>query len=106
MRLPYNAQVTPYLKVRADKGKKISIKSDTYDDLLYDTKSNIFVYCTKDGEQEYECFGWINGEYMHYMILKGVTIQKLQYHETGYDTEFAGRDSGGFLLKAAVPYFG
>ncbi|MDE7417442.1 MAG: hypothetical protein K2N44_14275 [Lachnospiraceae bacterium] len=90
MKLPYNAQVTPYLKVHADKGKKISIKSDTYDDMLYDTKSIMSVYYTKDGEQEYECFGWINGEYMYYTIPKGVTIQKLQYRETGYDTEFAG----------------
>lgn len=90
MKLPYNAQVTPYLKVSADRGKRISIKSDTYDDLLYDTKSVMSVYYTKDGEQEYEGLGWINGEYMYYSIPKGVTIHRLQYRETGYDTEFAG----------------
>ena len=90
MKLPYNAQVTPYLKVIADKGKRISIKSDTYDDLLYDTKSVMSVYYTKDGEQEYEVLSWISGEYIYYTIPKGVTIHKLQYRETGYDTEFAG----------------
>ena len=90
MKLPYNAQVTPYLKISADKGKRITIKSDTYDDLLYDTKSVMSVYYTKDGEQEYECFGWINGEYMYYTVPKGITIHKLQYCETGYDTEFTG----------------
>lgn len=90
MKLPYNAQATPYLKISADKGKRISIKSDTYDDLLYETKSVMSVYYTKDGEQEYESLGWINGEYMYYTIPAGVTIQKLQYRETGYDTEFAG----------------
>lgn len=90
MKLPYNAQVTPYLKVSADRGNRISIKSDTYDDLLYDTKSVMSVYYTKDGEQEYEGLGWINGEYMYYSIPKGVTIHRLQYRETGYDTEFAG----------------
>lgn len=90
MKLPYNAQVTPYLKVSADRGKRISIKSDTYDDLLYDTKSAMSVYYTKDGEQEYEGLGWINGEYMYYSIPKGVTIHRLQYRETGYDTEFSG----------------
>lgn len=90
MKLPYNAQVSPYLKVSADRGKRILIKSDTYDDLLYDTKSVLAVYYTKDGEQEYENPGWINGEYMYYAIPKGVTIYKLQYRETGYDTEFAG----------------
>lgn len=90
MELPYNAQITPYLKISADKGKRISIKSDTYDDLLYETKSVMSVYYTTDGEQEYEGLGWINGEYMYYTIPAGVTIHKLQYRETGYDTEFAG----------------
>jgi len=90
MKLPYNAQVSPCLKVSADKGKRISVKSDTYDDLLYDTKSVMAVYYTKGGTQEYESLGWINGEYMYYTIPAGVTIHKLQYRETGYDTEFAG----------------
>lgn len=90
MKLPYNAQITPYLKISADKGKRISIKSDTYDDLLYETKSVMSVYYTKDGEQEYECLGWINGESIYYTVPAGVTIHRLQYRETGYDTEFAG----------------
>ncbi|MCH5186422.1 MAG: hypothetical protein J1F64_09940, partial [Oscillospiraceae bacterium] len=90
MRLPYNAQITPYFKITAPKGKRITVKSDTYDDLLYDTKSVMSVYYTKDGEAEYECLGWLNGEYMHYTFPAGVTIHKLQYRETGYDTEFAG----------------
>ena len=58
------------MKIKADKGKRISIKSDTYDDLLYDTKRVMSVYYTKDGEQEYECLVWINGEYMYYTIRK------------------------------------
>lgn len=90
MKLPYNAQVTPYLKISADNGRKISVKSDTYNDLLYDTKSVMSVYYTKDGVQEYEAFGWLNGEYMHYTIPAGVTIHSLKYRETGYDTEFSG----------------
>lgn len=90
MKLPYNAQVTPYLKVSAEEGKRISIRSDTYDDSLYDTKSVMAVYYTRDGEQEYESLGWINGEYMYYTVPAGVTIHKLQYRESGYDTEFAG----------------
>ena len=90
MKLPYNAQVTPYLKISAGKGKRISVKSDTYDDFLYETKSVMSVYYSKDGEQEYECLSWLNGEYMYYTIPEGVAIHKLQYRETGYDTEFAG----------------
>ncbi len=90
MKLPYNAQVTPYMNISAEQGKKISLKSDTYDDLLYETKSVMSVYYTKDGAQEYECLGWINGEYIYYTIPAGVTVHKLRYRETGYDTEFAG----------------
>lgn len=90
MKLPYNAQITPYLQISADRGKRISIKSDTYDDLLYDTKSVMSVYYTRDGKQEYECLGWLNGEYICYTVPAGITIHKLQYRETGYDTEFAG----------------
>ena len=90
MKLPYNAQITPCLEVSAGRGGRISIKSDTYDDLLYDTKSVMSVYYTKDGRQQYECLGWISGEYMYYTFPAGVTIHKLQYRETGYDTEFAG----------------
>ena len=90
MRLPYNAQITPYLKVTAPKGKRIGIKTDNYDDGLYDTKSVMAVYYTKDGEQEYESLGWINGEKMYYTIPSGVTVHALKYRETGYDTEFKG----------------
>lgn len=90
MKLPYNAQITPYLKVSAEKGKRISIKSDTYDDLPYDTKCIMSVYYTKDGIQEYEALGWLNGEYMYYCIPAGVTVLELKYRESGYDTEFTG----------------
>lgn len=90
MRLPYNAQITPYLKVSSDKGKRITVKSDRYDDSIDETKGVMAVHYTKDGEQEYECLGWINGEYMYYTVPKGVTIHKLQYRQTGYDTEFTG----------------
>ncbi|MDE6925650.1 MAG: hypothetical protein K2P59_10405 [Acetatifactor sp.] len=90
LKLPYNAQITPCLEISAERGKRISVRSDTYDDLLYDTKSVMSVYYTKDGKQQYECLGWLNGEYMYYTLPAGITIHKLQYRETGYDTEFAG----------------
>lgn len=90
MKLPYNAQITPYLKITAPNGKRIGIKSDTYDDLEWETKSIMAVYYTREGEQEYESLGWINGEEIYYTIPAGVTIHSLKYRETGYDTEFAG----------------
>lgn len=90
MLMPYNAQITPYLKVTASEGKRIGIKADNYDDGLYDTKSVMAVYYTKGGVQEYESPGWINGEKMYYTIPAGVTVHALKYRETGYDTEFKG----------------
>ncbi|MCH5211519.1 MAG: hypothetical protein J1G06_00745 [Oscillospiraceae bacterium] len=90
MKLPYNAQITPYLKITAPPGKRIGIKSDTYDDLEWETKSIMAVYYTGDGTQEYESLGWINGEEIYYTVPAGVTIHSLKYRETGYDTEFAG----------------
>ncbi|MBE5833309.1 MAG: glycoside hydrolase [Butyrivibrio sp.] len=90
VQLPYNAQITPILKVTAPKGKRISIKADNYVDSLYDTKSVMSVYYTKDGYQEYESLGWMNGEYIYYEFDEGITINELGYHETGYDTEFVG----------------
>ena len=90
MKLPYNAQITPVLKVIAPEGRRITIKADNYVDALYDTKSVMSVYYTKAGYQEYESLGWMNGEYIYYEIDEGVTIQELGYHETGYNTEFVG----------------
>ena len=86
LRLPYNAQITPYLKITAPKGKKISIRSDN----KYIAQSVMAVYYTNDGEQEYESFCWINGERIIYTIPEGVTVHSLKYRETGYDAEFAG----------------
>ena len=83
--IPYNAQVTPYLKVIAPAGKKIRI---TTENTLIGAVST--TYITKDGEQEFEALGWFNGEHITYKIPKGVTVVSLQYRETGYDTSFCG----------------
>lgn len=83
--IPYNAQITPYLRVIAPAGKKIRI---TTENTLIGAVSA--TYITKDGEQEFEFPGWFNGEHITYKIPKGVTVVSLQYRETGYDTEFSG----------------
>lgn len=90
MKLPYNAQLTPYFKITAPKGLKIVIKTETYDTIFPEEKNTMSVYYTKDGVQEYEPFGWINGERVYYCFPKGVTVHELKYRESGYDTEFAG----------------
>lgn len=86
LRLPYNSQLTPYLKITAPKGKRIAIRSEN----KFVSQSVMAVYYTKDGEQEYESFGWINGERIYYTVPAGVTVHALKYRETGYDTDFAG----------------
>ena len=83
--IPYNAQITPYLKIIAPKGKKIRI---TTENTLIGAVST--TYITKEGEQEFEALGWFNGEHITYKIPKGVTVVSLKYRETGYDSSFCG----------------
>ncbi len=83
--IPYNAQLTPYLKIMAPAGKKIRI---TTENTLIGAVST--TYITKEGEQEFEALGWFNGEHITYKIPKGVTVVSLMYRETGYDSSFCG----------------
>lgn len=83
--IPYNAQLTPYLKIIAPAGKKIRI---TTENTLIGAVST--TYITKEGEQEFEALGWFNGEHITYKIPKGVTVVSLMYRETGYDSAFSG----------------
>ncbi len=83
--IPYNAQLTPYLKIIAPAGKKIRI---TTENTLIGAVST--TYITKQGEQEFESLGWVNGEHITYEIPMGVTVVSLKYRETGYDSEFSG----------------
>ena len=83
--IPYNAQITPYLKIIAPAGKKIRVTSEN---TLIGAVST--TYITKEGEQEFEALGWFNGEHITYKIPKGVTIVSLMYRETGYDSSFCG----------------
>ncbi len=83
--IPYNAQLTPYLKVKAPAGKKIRI---TTENTLIGAVST--TYITKEGEQEFEALGWFNGEHITYKIPCGVTVISLKYRETGYDSSFSG----------------
>ena len=66
--IPYNAQLTPYLKVIAPAGKKIRI---TTENTLIGAVST--TYITKEGEQEFEALGWFNGEHITYKIPRGVS---------------------------------
>jgi hypothetical protein len=85
MKLPYNAQITPYLKIIAPAGLTIKLTTDNTG--IGAVRSS---YITKEGEQEFEALGWFNGETVNYQIPAGVTVVSLQYRESGYDTEFVG----------------
>ena len=85
LKVPYNAQLTPYLAVEAKAGKKIVITTEnTYTGSIHST------YVTKDGVQAFESPAWFNGEEITYEIPSGVKIISLRYRESGYNTEFCG----------------
>jgi hypothetical protein len=88
-RLPYNAHITPYFKIDAEAGQKIEIKTDNY--WVGTVPSLRAEYITKNGIQEYESYGWINGHEVHYLFPKGIKILDLKFRESGFDTEFSGR---------------
>ena len=149
--LPYDCQVTPYIKVKAPEGKIIDIYTDLYgmpviegveplDDPNYNPYAGVetFVdeetkkngrwdsshdpnrnrtisetlamtpeeigkrfmsfpllctrgqYITREGVQEHETPGWMNGMTVHYSIPEGVEVLEVKYRESGYNTTFAG----------------
>lgn len=87
-RLPYNAQVNPWMKIEAPAGLKIDIRTDNF---MGGSEPNVHAkYITREGVQEFECPGWMNGHEVIYQIPAGVRILDLKYRETGYDAEFTG----------------
>ncbi len=84
--VPYNAQLHPGLKVRADAGGR-QIRIVPIDNK---PKKPTATYMTRAGEQEYESPIWMNGMRIEYTIPEGVTVLGLKYRETGYNCEFAG----------------
>jgi hypothetical protein len=89
MRLPYNAQVTPYFLIKTEnEGQTVHILTDHY---RGGGVPNVRAeYVTKKGIQDFEVFGWINGEEVYYVFPEGTEILDLKYRETGYQTEFTG----------------
>jgi hypothetical protein len=87
-RLPYNAQITPYLNITSSAGLTIGMQTDDY---AGGSALNVRAgYITKNGRQMYESYGWMNGNEVWYIIPKGIKVHDLKYRETGYDTEFSG----------------
>lgn len=87
-RLPYNCQATPYLKVEAPAGRTVKMQTDNY---RGGSENGVRAeYITRDGVQEYESYGWMNGHEMWYIVPEGVKVLEVKYRETGYDAEFSG----------------
>jgi hypothetical protein len=87
-KLPYNAQVTPFLKVRAPAGERIEIQTDDY---MGGGPPNVrAVYTTREGAQEFESPGWMNGHEVHCSAPATVKFLGLKYRETGYNADFVG----------------
>jgi hypothetical protein len=93
LKLPYNAQITPWLRVEARAGLEIDLRTDNF---LGGGAPNIHAkYLTRDGVQEFEALGWMNGHEVFYTIPAGVKVLGLKYRETGYDAEFRGSFASG-----------
>ena len=97
--LPYNAQFTPYIKLNAKEGQKITLATDNY--FWFNGSTDILraEYITSQGIQEYESLGWLNGHKLYCIFPKGVNIIDIKYRETGYATEFVGR------FECSDPFF-
>lgn len=92
MRLPYNAQITPYLEVSAAEEAVITMITDN----TVSAQSVYTTYVTSgEGRQSFESPAWISGQYITYIVPAGVTIHRLAYRESGYDTEIVGSFSMG-----------
>ena len=85
--MPYNCHFQPWIRLKGQQGKVISLNSSN-PLVLYLTKTE--EYPTRPGDQTYEAKNWISGEGAIYTIPPGVTVEDVQYRETGYDTKFAG----------------
>lgn len=88
--LPYNAQVTPLIKLRSKAGKHITIGTDNYFHYNGSVENIRAEYITTNGEQEYEALGWMNGHKVYYIIPEGVEVIDIKFRESGYDCDFAG----------------
>ena len=87
-KVPYNCHFAPYIKVDAPAGRVISMLTDH--DIVTGEKCVSAEYVTRDGVQEYENPGWMNGELLMYVVPSDVKVLDVKFHETGYGTEFAG----------------
>ena len=86
--LPYNAQYTAWIQVKADLAGKV-VEFDSTNPLVR-SRQKVQTYTTVEGDQVYEVPDWVSGEGACYTIPAGVTVVAVKFRETGYDTRVAG----------------
>lgn len=91
VRLPYNMQLTPYIAL-TDKGEGTCIRIETNHVKGGSEYCIRAEYITRNGHQEYESLGWMNGEelYVIYPADADITIHSIGYRETGFGCEREG----------------
>jgi len=87
--LPYNCQITPYLQIDAPAGLTINMQGDNYNNMPNGPTVRA-EYITRQGVQEYESIGWMNGHEIRYTMPKEIKVLKIKYRETGYNADFVG----------------
>ena len=90
-RLPYNMQMTPVIDLTDDnEGTTVRLETDHVRGGSQDCVRA--EYITKEGRQQYESLGWMNGDVLRIIYPKqaGITIHGISYRETGYDCAFEG----------------
>ena len=88
--LPRNISITPFLRIKSPKaGLLVDIRSDNYKGgSEYNVRAE---YVTKEGEQEFEAFNYINGHNVLYSLPKGIELISVGYRETRFPTEHLGK---------------
>ena len=98
-KLPYNLHASPILDIEAPKGLTIEIITDNYEMFGPGREPVRAEYVTRQGRQQYESLGWMNGHEVKYRIPEGVKIHSLKYRETGFGCEFSGH------FKCSDPFY-
>ncbi len=87
--LPGNLQITPVIDVTAvQEGDTIDLL--TNHSHMAGTWNVRAQYITRQGRQQYESLGWMNGEKIIIYLPKGVKVNGVSYRQTGYDTYVEG----------------
>ena len=78
--MPKKITITPYLQIAGPAGLAIDIRTDNYKGgSEYNVRTE---YITREGVQEFETPGYMNGHEVLYTIPAGIQIIALKYRET------------------------